>query len=275
MAWYDKLKDVFPSLKSLVAFNFHININSNNHNEKIDYDSTKKIIAVNLQKLSLEEKEKFREVLVEAKDQGQIILQDKSANLIHSFKDEDSSSDTEPILEFLKKVVPVEDLKIWRAALYIRALFKERKDITELKGDIVAQYGQKGKNITNLCSAGYIENLLIPNYEYLKENSSDEEATKEQFDVLYALVVKQLMVTVFVHLKMDEDEIKEQIVRKIEQNLKYGIKFLNMHGIGKSNLDKINETVSELEYTYKEKDISIINKTVKQDRNITFIRFEF
>ena len=180
-------------------------------------------------------------------------------------------------MKFLAEMIPDEDLKIWRAALYMRHLFEQRKDIAKLKSDITEKYGEKGKNITNLCSAGYIENLLIPNYESLKEVFKEEETIRKHFSKLYSLVVYELTITVFVHFAMKEDEIKQQILDKIEQNMKYGIKFLNIHGIGKSNVKKINEIIDELEDRVKENSKEKIVKEIfkEQTKEIILLRLIF
>lgn len=276
MAWTEKLKGLIsahlPQLKSLV--NVTININCNNQTNKYVYNPEQKILDVDLNQLTPTEKLQFREMMKEAQEEGQILLETKSAELVQDFKIKNASLDIKQQLDFLQQVVPLKDFRIWRAALYIRARFFERKDITFLKDDIVRKYGQKGKNITNLCTAGYVDSLLKPNYDFLKEHLRVEEDLKKQFEMLYELVVYQLTVTVFVHSMMRKEEIKTEILNKIAQNFKYGIKFLNIHGLGQENLKKINEVVLELEAD-EEITPKITNVAVRQEKYITFIRLGF
>lgn len=277
MSWYVKLKDifkdVFPALQSLVTIN--VTVNSNNSSQKTEYNPSSQIFTINLDKLTPAEIKAVKGCLLEAKNEGNMLLDKHSAEVVQDFKKIDSTSDTKDTLGFLTQIIPPGDIKIWRAALYIRSQYQQSKDIQQLKLDVMAKYGEKGKNIVNLCTAGYIETLFAPNYKFLKDNHTDEAVIKEHFEALYELVVYELAVTVFVYLTMKDAEVKDQIIKKIEQNLKYGIKFLNIHGIGKANVDKINEALSVLDNVCKSKGISITNKSVKQEKNTILVRLEF
>ena len=276
MSWSDKLKDLIkvhlPQLKSLV--NFNININCNNSNETVEYSQKLNRVDVNIEKLSVKERAVFAEVLHEAKEDDKILLENKSAELVEDFNEKDRSQGAQDTISFLKEVAPAEDIVIWRAALYIRQKFEERKDIVELKSDLVAKYGEKGRNISNLCSARYIEDLLKPNYEFIIENVA-EDVRKEHVKRLYGLVVNELAITIFVHFGMKEDVIKREIEAKIDQNLKYGIKFLNIHGIGKRNVQKIKETIDGVQKVFKKKGKEIENIIYNQEKDIIFARIEF
>jgi hypothetical protein len=67
----------------------------------------------------------------------------------------------------------------------------------------------------------------------------------ERFEV----IVTQYTFAVFVSATRDKKDIKKEILDKIELNRKYGIKKLNIHGIGEYNVQRIKEILSEINNT--------------------------
>lgn len=271
MPWYDALKNLFPQLKSLINIEVHITSKSNNTN-KVDYNDLSKRATINLPNLTPEDKQELKNILPVALEEKAILLKAESKEIVNDFRAEDKSEQTQKILNLLIHLVPPEDIIIWRASLYLRKLFQEgkTKDIAGLKWQISQKYGTHGSNIANLCTAGYLEDFLLPSYNELNESTKDKEQSKVKFRALYQTIVEDLPFTIFVCYKMKEEEIEQTILNKVDQNLKYGLKFFNIHGIGKVNIRKIKETITKIE----EKQI-LANKTITEENNIIFVKLEF
>ena len=269
MSWLDPLKKIFPKLTSLVTFN--ININSNNRNEKVKIDASSKNVSINLEKLTPKEEGVVKSVLAEAVNENKLLLQDKSKLMLEDFELEDKSEKTKEIISFLTPLISQEDLIVWRASLYLKKCFQEGKSgVAILKSQLSQKYGDRGNNIANLCTAGYLEEYLIPMHEALKKSIADAGKVKERFQIFYATIVNDLPFTIFVCAQMHEGEIKKTILDKMEQNMKYGLKFFNIHGIGTRNIKKIKEVLAEIE----NKKI-LANKNITEGNDIIFVRLEF
>jgi len=164
-------------------------------------------------------------------DEGRILLQDTCKNTIEEFRSQERSAETQERLKFLDKKIPPEDLNIWRAALYLRYCYNTKelkKKVSAIKYQIMQKFGDKGRNIANLCTAGYLEEWLIPAYEKLKETLVDEDLAKIEFGKIYSNFVNQLPFTIFVSHVMSKDELRKEILRRKE----FGIAFVNIHAPG-------------------------------------------
>ena len=127
----------------------------------------------------------------------------------------------------------------------MRKKFEKGVSISDLKRDIIMRFGDRGRNISNLCSAGYFEEFLIPLYNSDKEN----------FERIYEDLIANSMLAVFVNSGMDADDIPKELERKILISKKYGFKFIHVHGIGKKNISTIKEFINS-----KRKDLFNIEK---------------
>ena len=249
--------------------NLNIKIIKNDNRKGIEYNVSSNNLDINPPKLEQREKERLKKLFSLALEEDYIFLKSDSKTTIEDFKTKDISSDTQQVLQFLRPKIPPEDLNIWRAALYLKSYFKpsEKEKTKLLKYEIMQRYGDKGKNIANLCTAGYFEDVLKPLYKSLMDNCEDEEVAKGRFKKIYERIVNELPFTVFVSQHMKVEEIKSQVLIKRQ----YGIKYINIHGIGKDNIRKIKEVIAYLEDCEEYK----IKKEIREESNIIFVRIYF
>ena len=78
-----------------------------------------------------------------------------------------------------------------------------------------------------------------------------EGFTKEKFLEAYNLVVEHYPFAIFVHRGLSVSEIVAEIEKKISESKKYGIKILNIHGIGSDNMLNITEAVKKIKDKYR------------------------
>ncbi|MDD5130456.1 MAG: hypothetical protein PHS66_05350 [Candidatus Omnitrophica bacterium] len=238
-----------------------LNIIKDDHSQPYTLNPVDNSCTVNLGKLDAQKKNDFLTSLIE---EGNVLLLEKAKSEVDSFRTEERVPENQAIIQFLSSKIPPEDLNIWRAALYLRASFKKGLSaiVTRIKLEIMEKYGDKGRNIANLCTAGYLEEWLIPSYEKLKQAPNDEESAKSSFLKLYMLLVNELPFTVFVCHKMSLVDLRQEI----DSRKKYGMDFVNIHGIGEDNVAKIKTVVDEIE---KE------NYSEEKKGNILFVRVGF
>lgn len=133
-----------------------------------------------------------------------------------------------------------------RAAIYIRKRFEERTTnyelVYKLKGDVINKYGNRGNKICNLCSAGYFESMLEPLYNEMMRL----QLTPDDFLKRYNTIIEEEAFALFVTYNMSSPEVQNLIEMKIKRNQKYGIKFVRIHGIGRKNVETINEVLPYL-----------------------------
>jgi hypothetical protein len=59
----------------------------------------------------------------------------------------------------------------------------------------------------------------------------------------YNIIINEEAFALFVSGHMDSGQVKSDIKMKIDLNLRYGIRTVSIHGIGRSNKDKIKEAI--------------------------------
>ena len=116
-------------------------------------------------------------------------------------------------------------------------------NIKNLKLDIIKRFGDEGRNISSLCSAGYFEGYIRQVYEEMSTTSS---FTNEDFKRYFRTIVRISPFAIFVSEDKDKDELSGEILHKISVHKNYGVKFLAIHGIGYKNIQKIRKVVYDL-----------------------------
>lgn len=237
----DALSRIFPdkisileNLRSLISVNNNtINLTINNSGPgPMSFDDRKQILEIVPAKCSLKQQEELKKLLSVIVDSDGAMIESTSQNTIEEIKQEEKTGETEKILSFLSGKVSISDLYIWRAALYLRSIFRAHGNVSELKKEIIEKYGERGRNITNLCSAKYIEEFFIPYYENLKGDDKNDV-----FKSTYEDVVKNQPFTIFVDIQRKKDDI----IKEINAKKSYGMKEINIHGIGSSNIKVVKE----------------------------------
>lgn len=245
-------KDLFSILPNLKTFTFKL-LNKSNisliyiDNKKID---TRKIVLSNNQltlfwkSLTKAEQSKLLSKTSVAFNKYKIpVINDEAENLSKKVSKEIYNSSNQEDLKYFEGKIPQDDLYILRAAQYIKTVFDKGGDVENLKNSIRSTHGRRGANICNLYSAGYFNSWIKPMYESI---SKQDSFTLEKFHVAYNLVVDHYPFAVFVHRGMSLIEIRSEITRKLDEGRKYGIKILNIHGIGSDNIINITQVAKEL-----------------------------
>ena len=221
----------------------NIKINSGNvtdSNKEYRYNERENKLEIFLDNMSHERKEELKPIIIEAIDvDKKQLLEETVAECLNRIREYNKSpGEDKRIKNFFKDIIPPSDYEALEASLYLRREFSKREDesnIKKLKKDIQDKFGERGNNITNLCTAGYFEGFLEPLYN---------DTTKDLFKEIYEQVVGKGILTVFVYKDMNENEIIIQIKNKIKISRRYGMPFIHIHGIGKTNIQKIKNFIT-------------------------------
>lgn len=252
-----KLPKILEKLKEIVNVNINLSrfinveikiVDRPESKEKLSGSSDDKNLLLNFSALEKEEKEKlkplFKEIFEKDEDQEINIVEENSFSRVKDIKRRLNSETAKSILEFYKDKISEKHYKALEASVYLRQVFESNGSISELKRDIIHKFGEEGKNICNLCTSAYFESYFKELYnEMAKASDFSNDKYKEYFE----RIIASNPFAIFVHSEMSEDEISGEITYKLDTYKKYGIKFLDIHGIGKNNVSKIMEIVKALE----------------------------
>ncbi|MFH1895824.1 MAG: hypothetical protein ABIJ74_04620, partial [archaeon] len=250
----DKLKGIItininsPLLKDVSFINFNNSFNKTQKNKgsliqniskngEMFFNNETKTIEINLAKIKEEEKKTIKELINDFTEDSKenILLEKTTESQLNNIYKYEKENDDAQVLNFFEKIISPEDYDALESSLYLRSEFKKGNDITKIKIDIIAKFGDRGKNICNLCSANYFEGFLIPLYNL----------SPEKFKELYQIVVEKTALTLFVSSNTSPEEITKSIISKLNISTKYGFNFIHIHGIGKHNLETIKKWVDE------------------------------
>jgi hypothetical protein len=251
-----------------------LHLDRSTEKEAIEYDAENKKLRVNLARANKKIKQEIYPLLRAALHEDDITyLENETTAELEDFRVKESNANFRGIIEYLQKIIPLKDIPIWRAALYIRQCsedYKQTKNLEQkklilrnisiLKGEIRNRFGKKGSNIANLCSANYISEWIQPLYEEIKASPTitNEQAGIQMFQWIYRIVVEELRYTIFV----SSQDTVGYIFQQIELKLQYGLNFLNIHGIGYRNIRIIEEVAKKIENDSKSK-YTITQKTAQ------------
>lgn len=238
MGWFDKLKAIFNFELNSPLISVNVTRNSDNQVKDKEYfvDEENKRLIINYDKLSEDKKKNLGKVFKDKVESGGEVLEKNTLILLNElYNYQKIKGEDKKILDFFTPIIPIEDIEALESSLFIRVKFNERKDIRNLKDDIRKRFGDRGNNITNLCTAGYFEKFLMPMY-----NSS-----KEDFNRIYEVVVSKSVMAIFVYSSMSEIEITNELKFKIDLSKKYGLDFIHIHGIGDTNIRIIKNWIKE------------------------------
>lgn len=237
-----KLFNILPKLKKIG----NIHILSNNDVGKVVVNDNKKVvnITINVGKLNARDIPKLQSILRPlVLDNEELLIEDNANKTLEDFKQIDGQSENRDLLEYFKGKLPAKDIEILRASLYLKNVYERGEAVSHLKQDIMNRYGDRGKNISNLCSAGYFTSQIRPLYE---EMYAQPSFSPENFLKVYEIIITESPYAVFINNRMSEENVKEGVFNKINIGKKYGIKYLNIHGIGKDNVEKISNLLKKL-----------------------------
>ncbi|MCZ7403048.1 MAG: hypothetical protein O8C61_12565 [Candidatus Methanoperedens sp.] len=274
--WLGQLRELFEAVVKIDIRNIkfsliNIQVNSNNSSKQFGYDEDGRVDSINLKKFSPTEKRKIGELLREAQNEGTTLLLKESQELIKDIKLKEESSDVKPLLEFFKTKIPPNDYNALRAAIYIDKRFKEGGkfgEIYRLKGDVARKYDGRGLKICNIYASGYFETMIKPLYEEFSQQGFD----RTDFINKYNIIVNEEAFALFVRTDMDGAEVKTAIKIKMSRNLKYGRRDVTIHGIGRSNAEKIRKAISDIE---DEKEFPNFDKHIEETGNIILAKLSF
>lgn len=250
MALWDALKGLFPQLKNLVGIeniNFNIQVFSGNKKIVVNQGTAR----FNPDLMTPKERREFANVIKEAiEEENYFVLQKECNTILGDVISCEQLPDTIDKIAFLKGVFPDDEFQIWRAGLYLAKCFHEGKRtiVPRLKHDMVQRYGKRGGDIANICSAGYLENYLIPLYQDLER--ANPETAKAIFQRVCRIVVGESAFAIFVSHYHNLTNLQEEIEAKIAINSRYGIHFLNIHTIGSTNKKIVEEVLAIMANKY-------------------------
>jgi hypothetical protein len=254
----------FPNLKNIKFLNFSLNIDRSVH---VHADGS--TLTVNPEQLPAKQRSRLLQIIrTDMLDESGAIVDQSSAATIAALLDAFPS--IEDSAGRFSAIIPSSDIPLLKACLFLRKRFEAGVAVEDLKGQIARSYGPRGRNLANLCSAGYLETWFWPLYEHLLTvNPGDPSAAKLKFQVLYGNILSELPFTEFVSLGHSAAKTLSHIVEKMKRNIQNGVRFLNVHGLGKRNVTKI---VSVLPEIIKQTGARIVREE-KDDTHI-FIRLE-
>jgi hypothetical protein len=275
----------FEKLVELCRVHLHVEIHDLIHITQIHYYNSptapliqqlepQKLI-LNLEKilpaLSPSEHQEFQNLIQAAVVQDDIpLLEESSKNRVEDIELKESESDAQLLLNFFKEKIPDDDFAALRAAIYIKKRFDERappSEIYTLKGELIAKFGKRGLKINNLLSSGYFVSTIMPIY---CEMSKHPDFTQTAFLERYNLIITEEAFAIFVSGWMMADELAPVIHNKIKKNLKYGVHYVTIHGIGKENVAHVKEILIDVEVNYP-----ILKKKIDEDAYYITVKYWF
>jgi hypothetical protein len=176
----------------------------------------------------------------------------------------------EEVAKKLVPIIPPSDKSLLYACLFLRREYQAGVNIDALKAQIFRLYGTRGGNFANLCSAGYLETWFVPLYdELLRANPGDPAAATAQFQIHYKSIVNDLPWTEFVSSRSSAAATTAHIVDKMGRNIKNGVRYLNIHGLGANNMRKIERILPDI---IRETGAAVAR--TDRDPNRIFVRLE-
>jgi hypothetical protein len=265
MDWLKKLAGLLKTNVNLPQLK-EVHLFSDIGNKKVTIVD-RRTLKLNIARLDESGVEALQKVLRSHQEKGGLVIESTSLERLEEFNHTASEASTKRFLDLFKGKIPSYDLEILRYAAYLKVVFDRGESVFELKKQIVEKFGERGRNICNLYSAGYFESQIGPLYELM---FAQDDFSPEKFNQIYEMIVTDSPFAVFVSRGMTEEQLFDEVKHKIETNRKYGVVNLNLHGIGEDNASKINTLLPKLQ---SEKLIGSILEVVR-DKKVLSVKLK-
>lgn len=242
MSFLYNLKSIFKIKVDLSKLT-SIHLFSDNKNEQVTYID-KRTIYINIANTKDKDVPKLEKAIKDAvKKENNLLIEEAANKLLNDISKVENNVENTRLIQFFRGKISNNDLEIFRASLYVKNVYDRGQQVGDLKRDIILKFGDRGRNIVNLCTAGYFTSLIKPLYnEMLLQSNFTPNLFLETFDT----IVNQSPFAIFVGSPMTKDQLLSEVVSKMEVNKKYGINYLNIHGIGEHNVSKIEFILTKL-----------------------------
>lgn len=241
--------NLLENLSSIVKIKFDlsklkdIHLFSDNKNEqKIIID--KRSININFAQITPEELPKVLEALnATVKQDGDLLLEKKANSTLQDLKVVGNKPENVALVDFFTGKIKAVDLDILRASLYIKEVHERGQPVGQLRDDLVIRYGSRGRNISNLCTAGYFTSELMPLYQMMEQLP---DFTTDKYQEAFNKIVNTFPFAIFVSTYMTRESVLEEVQKKMKMNKGYGINHMNIHGISEVNVSKIQWVLQQI-----------------------------
>lgn len=152
------------------------------------------------------------------------------------------------VLEFFENKISKEHSDALQAGLHMRRISEEEDsvDVDEIKNDIEKKFGSDGRSIANLCNAGYFDEGGYLRELYYEMEAS-EDFVQSDYQDRFEEIIRYEPFTVFVSRYDSNKDILIETRRKLRKYNKYGVRFVDVRGIGQENIRKIRTVVNRLD----------------------------
>jgi len=269
MKFLDKLKKLIgvdlSKLKEIKLLHISVNID-----KSVKIDASNSSVTINPERLTGKQKRALKQLLRnDGLEESGAILHQGSMATVDLIKHDLPLLNEE--MAFLLPMIPQEDVPLLQACLFLRRRFNSNQPVDDLKRQIVQSYGPRGRNLANLCSAGYLETWFKPVHAMLSESYPEDPAqVRNLFLKLYNHLLVELPWTVFVCSSTNKKKLALSLIQKLKHNASNGVRFLNIHGLGEQNAKKISSILLEVQNSSGARLVKL-----EQDGARIFARLEF
>lgn len=196
----------------------------------VSYDRNTKILSIVVSQIN--DKELIYKLIRQVHSIGDLIWKSTKEETLLSYKEYSEVGKYDDLLKFFGDKLTSADYEALKMACFIRNEMQKNRNIYEYKKDIRVRFGDRGVNISNLCSAGYFEKEFMPLYKKL---------SRTEFSEYYELAVGKKARALFVHANMGEVEIAEEFNKMVDKAQKYHMTDFRVHGLGENNVNTIKK----------------------------------
>jgi len=247
----ERLQDLIDSLGDSTEFDVTIYDRvtfEHREEDRAVYEKSGEVLAVNLQAVNPEKREALLdEASKQFQEQGEVLREDISEET-DAIEADQSDPHVQETLEFFDGIIYERHQSMLEAAVLLQKVAEQGRGFKQRRQQIYNKFGQKGINVNNLCNSGYThEDGYLRELYYEMEDSESYDA--RNFRDIFSEIVENTPFTVFVNRDQTAWNVAIEARNKIASQKRYRVEFdfVDIRGIGRRNIETINEAVSELE----------------------------
>jgi hypothetical protein len=151
----------------------------------------------------------------------------------------------------------------------------QKENVSPIKADIVKRFGDRGKNIANLCSASYFEDFIGPLWDVIHGSVKQKNEADKHFNDIYELIIKNGLLAIFVHHRMSKEKLTALVQGKIDESKRYGFSlvsdYIYIHALSEHNVRTVIDWIehSEMKVNIIARDIDFITVALPLSSNST------
>ncbi|MEP7374786.1 MAG: hypothetical protein ABI675_15425 [Chitinophagaceae bacterium] len=206
--------------------------------KKFDFNAETKQLVIVTSQLDDEELNQLIPIIKTYFEKHTLILTSEQEEILQEYRAYSDINPFQESLDFFEGKIPPRDLDALKMSYFMRVKKDGGGEIDDIKQQIRGRFGPRGAYISNLCNAGFYEDMF---------KSKALKLSGDKFEDFYELRVGKELCALFVHSGLTINTLRDSFQEKVELCQLNGVSRFRVLGFGRRNIDLISDFLDQFQ----------------------------